>query len=114
MEDDSAVRQLLVDLLLDDGYDVRAAPHGQAALDLLETWTPGLIVLDMHMPVMDGQAFRRVQLSDGRWRDIPVLVISATHAFLTPDATFGAKAIIGKPFESDDLLELVDTWISRD
>jgi len=100
-------------VLLDDGYEVRPAANGLAALEVMADWLPDLIVLDMAMPVMDGRGFRDVQLANPGWRDIPVLVLSATAAFLKDEATVGAKAVLGKPFEVDELLELVARWVPR-
>lgn len=111
VDDDRAIRNLLADVLADEGYEVRVAGNGQAALDVMAGWRPDLIVLDMAMPVMDGRGFRDVQLASEDWREIPVLVLSATAAFLSDDATIGAKAVLGKPFEVDDLLGLVAQWV---
>jgi CheY-like chemotaxis protein len=114
VDDDRAIRGLLHDVLVDDGYDVRTAANGLAAVELMGEWRPDLIVLDMAMPVMDGTAFRAVQLAHLHWRSIPVVVLSATAGFLSEDATIGAKAVLGKPFEVDELLELVGRWITRE
>jgi two-component system chemotaxis response regulator CheY len=113
VDDDRAIRDLLRDVLADDGYDVRAASNGLAALEVMGSWPPELIVLDMAMPVMDGKGFRAAQLANPEWRGIPVLVLSATAAYLSDDSTIGAKAVLGKPFEVDELLDLVRRWIVR-
>jgi CheY-like chemotaxis protein len=110
VEDDPGLRSLFVQVLTDQGYAVETAGHGRAALDRLEAWRPDLILLDMMMPVMDGRAFREAQLAHPDWRDIPVIVISATSGFLHEEETLGARAILGKPFEFDELLELVERW----
>jgi CheY-like chemotaxis protein len=114
VDDDRAIRELLADVLADEGYDARAADNGQTALAVLGEWPADLIVLDMAMPVMDGTAFRAVQLSHPEWRSIPVVVLSATAGFLSEDATIGAKAVLGKPFEVEELLGLVERWITRE
>ena len=110
VEDDPELRALFAQILADQGYAVRTAGDGLAALEQIAAERPTLILLDMMMPVMDGHAFRRAQMADPRWRGIPVIVVSATSEFLEADATLGAKAIIGKPFDFDELLTLVETW----
>ena len=110
VEDDPELRTLFSRILADHGYAVRTAGDGLAALHQLAVEQPEVILLDMMMPVMDGHAFRQAQLADPRWRRIPVIVISATSEFLDPDATLGAKAVLGKPFDFDELLALVETW----
>ena len=109
VEDDAAVRDLLVDVLSDARYDVRASEHGQAGLDTLRTWRPNAIVLDAVMPDVDAHVFRAVQSGMPRVADVPVLLTSATHAH-DLDAIgeqLGAAAVLPKPFEIDRLLHLV-------
>jgi CheY-like chemotaxis protein len=104
---------MIEELLVDAGYEVRTAAHGESALTVLAEWHPDLILLDMRMPVMDGKAFRHEQLAHPDWRAIPVVVMSATERFLAEEETVGAKAVLAKPFEFDDLLALVQEWVGR-
>jgi CheY-like chemotaxis protein len=113
VEDDPELRALFAQILADQGYLVRTAGNGLAALCQLEDEPADLILLDMLMPVMDGHGFRQAQLADPRWRPIPVIVVSATSEFLGEGETLGAKAILGKPFDFDELLALVGTWSDR-
>src|SRR5215203_2263894 len=57
VDDSPGVRELVTTLLLSCGYEVATAPHGQAALDLLDGFWPDVILLDSMMPVMDGREF---------------------------------------------------------
>jgi CheY-like chemotaxis protein len=62
-----------------EGYPVAVAANGREALDYLQQHeTPGLIIMDIVMPEMDGRAFRAAQRQDPRLADIPVVVYSAT------------------------------------
>ncbi|MEX2373035.1 MAG: response regulator, partial [Dehalococcoidia bacterium] len=56
LEDEDSIRRLTVDLLTDEGFEVRAAPDGRQGLAILDEWRPDVIVLDLMMPVMDGRA----------------------------------------------------------
>ena len=112
VDDDRAIRELLSDVLTDEGYEVRVAAHGQAALEVLADWRADLIVLDMAMPVLDGRGFRAAQLAHPEWRRVPVVVLSATAAYLSEESTIGARAVMDKPFEVDDLARLVGEWIA--
>jgi CheY-like chemotaxis protein len=100
--------------LEESGYETRTAANGHEGLDILATWRPDLVILDMMMPVMDGRGFRAVQMSHADWRRIPVIVLSATRAFLSQEETVGARAVIAKPFDLDPLLELVEEWIGKE
>ena len=79
VEDDELIRESLLEVLDENGYDAIGAADGQEALDKLKQLPepPCLIVLDLMMPVMDGREFRRLQLADPELNKIPVVVISA-------------------------------------
>src|SRR5579871_1594935 len=80
VEDDPDLRLVMRILLLDEGYEVRVAEHGAAALALLERGLlPDVILLDLMMPVMDGWAFHERFAQEPAWRGIPVLVLTASH-----------------------------------
>ena len=105
----------MVAAFLDEsGYEARTAANGQEGLDVLPTWRPDLVILDMMMPVLDGRGFRAVQMSHDDWRHIPVIVLSATRAFLSQEETVGARAVIAKPFDLDTLLGLVEEWVGKE
>ncbi|PLS79555.1 MAG: response regulator, partial [Chloroflexi bacterium] len=80
VDDDSGIREALTDILEDEGYAVRSACDGQAALDLLrqQAEPPALVLLDLMMPRMNGWQFRSEQRRDPALANIPVVVISAS------------------------------------
>jgi CheY-like chemotaxis protein len=109
VEDDDALRQVLSEVLVDEGYRVDAAANGQAALDhLKKSASPDLILLDLVMPVMDGWAFRDAQRNDVRLAHIPTMVLSASFP---PDSArmraFDAQAVLSKPVSIDRLMRAV-------
>ncbi len=108
VEDDPALRDVLSTLLSDEGYAARTAIDGVAALALLQTWRPGLILLDLMMPGMDGWSFRRAQLADLRLANIPVVVVSATYPLELEREKFDVAAVVAKPYDVDALLTLVE------
>jgi DNA-binding response OmpR family regulator len=77
VEDDTALRELLRRMLEREGYAVLEAEHGRAALDRLRDGTPGIILLDLMMPVMDGFEFLVELRREDAWRGIPVIVLTA-------------------------------------
>ncbi len=91
--------------LADEGYDVRAAPDGRAALALLETWRPHLILLDLMMPVLDGWGFRARQLATPGAEDLPVIILSAARDMRVE--SLRPAAVVPKPFNLELLLDRV-------
>jgi CheY-like chemotaxis protein len=83
VDDDPALRELLRRLLEREGYAVQEAENGRAALARLRHAPPGLIVLDLMMPEMDGFDFVTAVRRDEAWRTIPIIVVTAKD--LTPD-----------------------------
>src|SRR5690606_29537094 len=70
-------RRLLEDLLSDTASELRTAANGQEALRVLREFEPDLVLLDLLMPIMDGLTFLEVFRSTPRFRNVPVVVISA-------------------------------------
>ncbi|HEY5089259.1 MAG TPA: response regulator [Polyangia bacterium] len=86
VDDDRDIRELLGDLLADEGFAVEAAWNGETALARLKDgFHPDVIVLDIMMPVMDGLTFRALQRSHPALADIPVVGLTA---FPSPEADF--------------------------
>jgi CheY-like chemotaxis protein len=105
VDDDSALRESAADALSDAGHEVRVAGDGGEALRLLYPRPPGLVLLDLMMPSMDGWRFRAVQRSDQRIRAIPVVVMTAARDL--DSRPIEAASILLKPFRLDDLLAQV-------
>lgn len=77
IEDDTATSELMTKLLQKEGYIVTQAGNGRVALECLEREVPRLILLDLMMPEMDGFEFVAEMRKRKRWRDIPIVVVTA-------------------------------------
>jgi PAS domain S-box-containing protein len=109
VEDDSDVVEALTQLLQTHGYEVESALNGREALDLLHHGKrPGLILLDLMMPVMDGMQFREAQTADRDLADIPVVVMSAHPKGKEIMRSIHAQGYLKKPVEIGAILETVD------
>lgn len=106
IEDDANIRDVLKLALNFEGYDVVTAKNGKEGLDALETSIkPGLILLDLMMPVMNGWEFVDHLKEEHKFEDIPIVVVSAYSE--------RAKAIectdfVVKPLELETLLTSVN------
>jgi PAS domain S-box-containing protein len=106
-DDNFENRDWLIQWLSSIGFPARAAENGEAALQLWEQWNPSLILMDVHMPVMDGlEATRRIK-ADPRGREtfIVVLTASAMDRDRQGVAESGADGFVAKPCREDELLE---------
>jgi CheY-like chemotaxis protein len=101
VEDEWDIRELLVELLRDDGYVVSFACDGQDALRQVLLCWPDVILLDLMMPVMSGWQFLDVLSQHELLGRIRVIVLSAF------DCDTEVSAVIPKPFEVEEVLESV-------
>nr|WP_052170094.1 ATP-binding protein [Massilia sp. JS1662] len=107
-------RAMLVDLLETTGFVVAAASSGLECLVLLDSFRPDLIVMDVMMPVIDGnETIRRIRQLPA-WRAIPIVAVTAS---VNPDdertsRAAGASAFLGKPVDVDILLDTIGTLLS--
>ena len=106
VDDDEPLRRLLFWTLTDEGYAVTAAPDGAAALALVHAVPPGLILLDMRMPVLDGWAFAR-RYRARPCQGAPIICVTAAVDAAARGAQIGAVATVSKPFDLEELLAAV-------
>jgi CheY-like chemotaxis protein len=108
VEDDTSIRELLVELLESEGYSVTSAVNGLEGLKQLQTQRlPDLILIDLMMPVMDGYTFRSEQLKNDSWSKIPTVVMSAEANAKEKMKNFQITAFLSKPVELDTILKTV-------
>ena len=114
VDDDDGIREAIVDLLADEGFETIGASNGVEALNFLadSERKPSLILLDLMMPMLDGWTFCKVRQGLSMVMDIPVIAVSAapmngTQVPLRVDAT------LPKPFDPDELTWLVTRMAGR-
>lgn len=119
VDDDLDAREMLLTLLLDEGYHAVAAEDGLEALHLLRTVrhhapdTACLVLLDLRMPRLGGGEFRRAQLSDPVLANVPVAVMSGAVDAEAHAQALGAVAVLPKPIDVDALLRVVGQHCGR-
>jgi CheY-like chemotaxis protein len=102
VDDEPDYRFLLRITLELAGYTVMEAPHGEAALESVRVSPPALVITDRMMPRMGGGMLIERLRADAGTAAIPIVMLSGTHG-VQP----GADAVVMKPFEPDELIELV-------
>jgi len=108
VEDDDDIRDVMQDILASEGFRVDVAKDGLDALSKLDVGAePPLILLDMMMPRMDGEAFLKVLRDKPTLAHAPVVVISGSAAARETARKLQATACLMKPFELDELLGMI-------
>jgi CheY-like chemotaxis protein len=106
VDDDEDIRTTVSEILEREGYRVVGFGDGRAAMTYLPgRKPPGLILLDLMMPDMNGWQFRAEQVLNPALAAIPVVVITASGP--TEDSIDLGVSVLAKPFESDALLAVV-------
>jgi len=110
VDDDRDIREMLTEILTDEGYAIASAADGLDALKQLRTQarTPCLILLDLMMPNMNGWEFCAAQQQDPRLSPIPVVVISARADIDRAVAQIPVAGHLSKPIDIDRLLHIVE------
>jgi CheY-like chemotaxis protein len=107
VEDDLEIREALMEILEDQGYEAVGAGNGFEALDRLRDGPqPCLIFLDLMMPRMDGKTFRQEQLRSPEIASIPVVVISAFRDVGAIAQELKASDLLRKPFQLQELVSV--------
>src|SRR5581483_10370746 len=105
VDDEPAIRMLVRAALINDGLEVIEAANGQEALEVLETTRPGLIFLDMGMPVLDGAGFAREAHALGL--NPRICVVTARGSAMIAADEIGAEGCLSKPFGIEELRMIV-------
>jgi CheY-like chemotaxis protein len=112
VDDDAAIREALMEVLVDEGFAVHPAENGRVALDWLRSNgssgnRPCVVLLDLMMPVMDGRTFLSARDADPSLSAIPVLVISAETGCRELASSPSVRGVFPKPLALDGLLEAI-------
>jgi CheY-like chemotaxis protein len=105
IDDDNIVRRLVADILTEEGYKVVQASGGEEGLAALAAAEPALILLDLQMPVMRGEAFLRHLRERGS--HVPVIIMSDQHNRARQFEEISPVDYLAKPFDVTELLDTV-------
>lgn len=113
LDDDPSLRHMLQVLLEQDGHAVIAAGDVQSALAQCKVQLPDLMVVDLMLPIEDGEMFLREFRRRWRHEDVPVILLSASSARNEIARRLSVEATLPKPFFAEDLRELVARLVSE-
>ena len=113
VDDERDIVLVLRTLLTSNGYEVREASNGLAGLKMFQSQFFDLVITDLRMPTMDGMSFlREVKQLDPV---TPVIILTAYTSLETAAEARerGALIYMGKPFQIDELLSVVNRAVSK-
>jgi len=113
-DDNADMRDYVRRLLGNAGYEVEAVADGQAALEAIERNPPELVLSDVMMPTLDGFGLLAAIRADERYRDIPILLLSARagEEARVEGINAGADDYLTKPFSAQELVARVGANVS--
>jgi CheY-like chemotaxis protein len=111
VDDERSILTLVRMALTTEGYEVVTADSGPAAVDLAEAAAPDLALVDLIMPGMDGGEVIRTLRSRGL-PSVPCIIMTAANNPEVVTAPIEPSAVLRKPFDLLDLLELVGKHLS--
>ena len=112
-EDNLINRQLIAALLENTNFVITEAVNGKKVLELLEKEIPDIILMDIQMPVLDGYEATKIIKKDERFKDIPVIALTA-HAIKDMVAKYHTifDDYLTKPVSREDILESISKFVS--
>ncbi len=115
IEDELEIREIIVDLLSEEGYNVHEACDGQAGLDAIEKVQPDLIVSDVGMPRVTGFELLEQVRSNPKTSTTSFILLTALtdRTDVRHGMSHGADDYITKPFSSDELLDSVQAILQK-
>jgi chemosensory pili system protein ChpA (sensor histidine kinase/response regulator) len=114
VDDSLTVRKITSRLLEREGYTVLTAKDGVDALEQMKEQLPGVMLVDIEMPRMDGFDLTRNVRGDPRTAGIPIVIVSSRTAdkHRNQAAQLGVNAFLGKPYQETELLQFVANYLT--
>jgi CheY-like chemotaxis protein len=115
VEDNELNQKLLVQMLLNFGFEVITASNGLEGLNILQRKNIDIVLMDMQMPVMDGYETTRLIRKNPSWEQLPIIAITANS--LSGDRqkclNCGCSSYLAKPFKSETLIREIKTYLKN-
>lgn len=105
--DDEFIEREMLGAMLSELYEIIYASNGMTALEIIrkKKKTLSLILLDFHMPVLDGYSLLKILRSDSELRSIPVIVLNSEKEAEVKSLQLGAADFISKPYDAPEVIQ---------
>jgi DNA-binding response OmpR family regulator len=113
VEDDKGLQKYLKELLLDNGYAVHTASDGIQALEYFKKAEPDIVILDLGLPIMTGEAV--LQEIRKKYKDLPTIILTAKDSIndIVQGLSLGADDYMTKPFVADEFLARIKARLRK-
>jgi len=115
VDDEKDIVETLSFMLKASGFEIFSAYDGEEGLKLAKEASPDLIILDVMMPKINGYKICRLLKYDAKYKNIPIIMVTArsqdTDKLIGEET--GADEYITKPFEFNDLLEVINKYVKN-
>jgi len=111
VDDEAAIRSLLTEFLTDLGFDTAYACNGLDALEMVQSYDPDLLIIDLVMPEQEG--IETIRTLRSTHKDLKIVAVSGAFAgqFLRTAELLGANAVLPKPLDLQELTRLVNALL---
>ena len=113
VEDDVDILSVISTSLTDEGYEVQGTLNGDETIPRTEKFKPDLVIMDIYLSGTNGKEICRKLKTDEKTKDIPVILISASHQHKSTVRECGADGFLSKPFDNADLLYGVNNFLPQ-
>jgi len=115
IEDETAIRELISELLILEGFDVAEAVNGREGIAIAQSVLPDLIICDVMMPEIDGHGVLQALQKNPQTVSIPFIFLTAkgTRQDVRYAMNLGADDYLIKPFANDELLEVIQIRLKK-
>jgi DNA-binding response OmpR family regulator len=110
IDDDPPIVKGIEMVLKNAGYSTQVSLRGEETIDLVDSFKPDLILLDVMLGAMDGREIARDLKSKDKTKHIPIVMISANHTMEKGITSYGVDTFVPKPFSSALLLETIKKY----
>jgi len=112
--EDNPVNLDIFNEIFEDGFNIKMVMDGIQALDIVESYMPDMIILDVMMPNMDGYEVCKKIRSNPKLSNIKVIMVTARamESERQKGMDAGADEYITKPFDEDELLERINSYFN--
>ena len=112
VDDDEAILDVIKIILEDSGFKTTVVTDGNVFFNKLKSVVPDLILLDIWLTGQDGIEITKKLKSRIKFRKIPVIMISANNRGRQLALESGAEGFLAKPFEIDELVSIVNKYVT--